>query len=468
MITKGNLKDISFIKILISLYSEKSTGILRLTNGSEVKIVYISKGKPVFSASNSSSDRMGTMVSRLGLVSEAQLDAALKEVMKTGNRLGTILVNMGLLTPEQLFDLVLKQVSEIIYSVFEWDDGIYNFIEGAPFSDEVITLDLSMWTLILEGVKRKFSPDKLKELIGSTKTIIQKTASSEDGIHILKNTEGEKIYNLIDENKTVNNIVTEGSMGELKTIQILGVLRLLELIYPSSEKTETAETPMLKIEITSKLETFKNQNLFEKLGLDKTATKEQILSAFTQLSQKYRPDRFLDGEYAEIKPLATELYNQVLEAFTIIYKDTSREKYLRELSEEDKSMLSVESDPVLARQIFEKGKILVNEKNYRDAYNAFKTAIDNDSTIGEYYTAMGILETMDFSEHQINIANAEKAFLKANELNPEEARNLYYLGIIYKNKKEYKKARECFLKALVHNSNHKESKKQLELLEREE
>ena len=123
MIAKGRLKDISFLKLLMNLYTGKSTGILRLTNGPETKIVYVSKGKPIFSASNSPSDRMGAMVLRLGLVTEEQLDTALKEVMKTGNRLGTVLVNMGIIPPEQLFDLVIKQVSEIIYSIFELDDA---------------------------------------------------------------------------------------------------------------------------------------------------------------------------------------------------------------------------------------------------------------------------------------------------------------------------------------------------------
>ena len=95
MLNKGSLKDISFLRLLMDLYNNKATGILRLTMGSVVKIIYLSKGRPVFSASNSPSDRMGAMVLRLNLVTEEQLDVALKEIMKTGNRLGTVLVNMG-------------------------------------------------------------------------------------------------------------------------------------------------------------------------------------------------------------------------------------------------------------------------------------------------------------------------------------------------------------------------------------
>jgi tetratricopeptide (TPR) repeat protein len=466
MLNKGRLKDTPFLKLLMSLHTAKVKGILRLTNGPEVKIVYLSNGKPIFSASNLPSDRMGAMVLRLNIATEEQLDIALKEVMKTGNRLGTVLVDMNIITPEQLFDLVIKQVSEIIYSIFELDDAEYNFIEDAHFSNEVITLDLSLWDLMIEGVKRKFSPDKLKEIIGHSNVIMRKNAAISEGLNIIKNTNGEKFYNLIDGTKTLSDVIANAGMGELKAIQIMGVLNLLGFIYPGEEKKETTTNASLKSEIEDKLEKFQTMNLFEKLGLDMSATKEQILSSFTLLSKNYHPDRFAESDDKDIKPLALQMYNQILEAFTILYKDSTREKYIKEISEQDKSILFTETDPVLARQSFERGRVYVNEKKYPEAYKMFNTAISNDPNISEYHTGLAILETMSFSNHPVNVEAAERLFSKAVELNPTEARNYYYLGIIYKNKQDYKTARGYFLKALVHNPNHRESKKQLELLEK--
>jgi tetratricopeptide (TPR) repeat protein len=160
------------------------------------------------------------------------------------------------------------------------------------------------------------------------------------------------------------------------------------------------------------------------------------------------------------------MYNQILEAFTVLYKDSTREKYIKDMSEQDKSMLFAESDPMLARQSFEKGRAYVNEKKYSEAYKMFSTAVSNDPNISEYYTGLAILETMNFNNHPVNIEAAEQAFSKAVELNPDEPRNYYYLGVLYKNKQDYKTARGYFLKALVHNPNHRESKKQLELLDK--
>jgi tetratricopeptide (TPR) repeat protein len=466
MINKGRLRDTPFLKLLMDLYTEKATGILRVTNGAEVKIIYISSGKPIFAASNLPSDRMGALVLRLKLVTEEQLDTALQEVMKTGERLGTVLVNMNVITPEQLYELVLKQVSEIIYSVFEFEDAEYTFIENVQFSNEVITLDLSLWELLIEGVKKKYSPDKLKEIIGTTNTILHKNPAASESTGIIKNTEAEILYNIIDGAKTVGEVIEASNIGELRAIQTLGVLKLLGFITTGVEKKETTSSTSLIKEMKDKLEKFKSMNLFEKLGLDTKATKEQILASFTSLSRNYHPDKFSEPQYKDIKPLAVQIYNQIVEAFTILYKDSTREKYIQELEDQDKSILFAETDPVLARQSYEKGRAYVNEKRYPEAYQMFNTAISNDPNVSEYYTAIGILETMNFDNHPVNIKAAERAFSKAIELNPAEARNYYYLGVIYKNKEDYKTARGYFQKALVHNPNHKESKRQLELLDR--
>lgn len=466
IMNKGKLKDTPLLKLLMALYTKKATGILRITSGSEVKIVYISKGKPIFSASNLPSDRMGALVLKLNLVTEEQLDIALKEIMKTGDRLGTVLVNMNIITPEQLYELVLKQVSEIIYSIFEYDDADYTFIEGTQFSNEIITLDLSLWELMIEGVRRKYSPDKLKGIIGSSNVVLVKDEVDLEDLNLIRNTDAEKLYNIIDGTKTITEVVAKTNIGELKAIQILGVLSLLGFVHPGEEKKETTSLDLVKNEMENKLEQFKTMNLFEKLGLDMKSTKEQILAAFTSLSKKYHPDKFSDSQYKDIRPIALQIYNQILEAFTVLYKDATREKYIKDLEDQDKSILFVENDPVLARESYEKGRVYVNEKKYSQAYQMFSTAIKNDPNVSEYYTAIAILETMNFDNHPPNVQSAEQAFLKAIELNPNEARNYYYLGVIYKNKEDYKTARGYFQKALVHNPNHKESKRQLELLER--
>jgi hypothetical protein len=64
-------------------------------------------------------------------------------------------------------DGVTEQVQEIIYSVFQWDEGEYAFQEGDLPSREVIVLRMSTGDLILEGIRRLQRWTRIRQGVGS-------------------------------------------------------------------------------------------------------------------------------------------------------------------------------------------------------------------------------------------------------------------------------------------------------------
>ena len=61
---------------------------------------------------------------------------------------------MGALTPQELWSGVQSQVREIVFSVFQWDEGQFHFEESVLPEKERITLDLDVTALVLEGMRR--------------------------------------------------------------------------------------------------------------------------------------------------------------------------------------------------------------------------------------------------------------------------------------------------------------------------
>ena len=94
------------------------------------------------------------MLIKAGKITMEQCDESVRLLKRTGKRQGAILVDLGYLTPKDLFWGVKYQVMEIIYSLFQIEDGEYEFLEGEIPHDEVITLKMSIGNLIYEGVKR--------------------------------------------------------------------------------------------------------------------------------------------------------------------------------------------------------------------------------------------------------------------------------------------------------------------------
>jgi hypothetical protein len=149
----GSLEDESFPAVLRPLVRAKRTGPLRVTRGKLLKTVYLSQGRLIFATSTDSEDRLGEMLLRKGLITYRALEESVRAI-RAGKRQGTLLVENGAIRSKDLIEGVMEQVQEIIYSLFTWEDGTYEFVEGDLPSREVIVLRMSTADLVMEGIRR--------------------------------------------------------------------------------------------------------------------------------------------------------------------------------------------------------------------------------------------------------------------------------------------------------------------------
>ena len=149
------LKKFHFPQILVDLHRNRTTGTLTVViPAGATKKVYLDRGNAVFASSTDEDDRLGETLIKLGKITFEQYDRSVELLKETGKRQGTILVELGYLTPKDLVLGVKSQVREIIYSLFEVEDAEYEFDEGQLPNREVITLQMSMGNLVYEGMKR--------------------------------------------------------------------------------------------------------------------------------------------------------------------------------------------------------------------------------------------------------------------------------------------------------------------------
>ncbi len=118
-----------------------------------VKSIYLLEGRIVSATSNQKDDRLGDVLVRAGKLSTTLYENAGEEMRRAGKRLGAVLVQSGALTPHQLFEGLNLQVQEIIYSLFLWEEGQYEFAPG-HLPQQVIPLKLDLATLISSIIVR--------------------------------------------------------------------------------------------------------------------------------------------------------------------------------------------------------------------------------------------------------------------------------------------------------------------------
>jgi hypothetical protein len=149
---QGRLDDEDFPDLIQTLNRENWTGALRLERGDERIGITVDAGRLVFAASSNPDYRLGPRLLRRGAITLRQLDDAGKG-LAPGRRLGTVLVEEGVLDPKELVRGVVEQTRDIILLAFHWTSGEYRLVPG-PAAGEPITLDMSTPQLTLDGISQ--------------------------------------------------------------------------------------------------------------------------------------------------------------------------------------------------------------------------------------------------------------------------------------------------------------------------
>ncbi len=140
------------IPLLLGLiHGAGRSGSLRFQHASLEKVVYLNRGEVVFAASNLASDGLAASLLRAGWLDGSQISQA-EHRQRAGARFGKIVVELGYLTPGQLWAGIERQVEEIVRSLFLHPSGRIQFWEGEAASANVVQLGLSTQRLIEEGL----------------------------------------------------------------------------------------------------------------------------------------------------------------------------------------------------------------------------------------------------------------------------------------------------------------------------
>lgn len=165
-VREGILGSATFPALIYSLLSRDETGVVTLTGDSCEKSIYIQDGRPIFATSSDQEDRLGEILFRDGRMSLEGMLESVEVALRTGRRLGAVLVEKGLIQPHDLVEGVRFQVRNIITSLFLWTRGRYRYVPGPLPTEEVITLKLSAGDLVLEGIRRVESWSRVWEAVG--------------------------------------------------------------------------------------------------------------------------------------------------------------------------------------------------------------------------------------------------------------------------------------------------------------
>ncbi len=149
----GSLSSLSVEEVLGHIVSGIRSGQLTLQHGPVQRTVTFRDGQPTFAISSVQHERIGSVVVQLGLVSPEQLHQALGKVTST-QRIGAVLTREGFVSEANLYSAMTYLVREVMLNLFEMQEGSFLFLEGRQPPGDQVKLHERTRDLVIEGLKR--------------------------------------------------------------------------------------------------------------------------------------------------------------------------------------------------------------------------------------------------------------------------------------------------------------------------
>lgn len=482
MLPKGNIRDTSLVKILVQLNRNQRSGTLSVSTTSYTKKIYLSGGDLIFASSSFDDDRLGEMLLKAGKISVEQYDKSVEILKSSRNRRqGAILVELGYLTPKDLFWGVKYQVNEIIHSMFLIEEGDYEFREGELPTQEVITLRMSVGNLIYAGVNKIVNWTRIRKEMPHTDSVLK---LSEDPLSLFQNIEltqqDKKILSLVDGKRTIKEIIDSSWMGSFDALKVLYVLWSIgmvedqisadedaagEVCKAKAEETVTLndiltplseEDEILLKKVDELYSQIGNLTLTELLEIEGKADSETIKKNYYRLAKKFHPDRYFSSTDPSIKIKLTTIFDALTKAYNVLKDDRSRDEYFASLlgPRQDEGAL----DAVRAAEQFREGVADFKKGDFWGAIEKFKWATKMEPMNANYWSYLSLA----YSKAPGRVKEAEEALLTAMKLDPYNAELHTNLGLVYMKAGLKKRAYAAFQKALKIDPKNEKAKKGLE------
>ncbi|MCZ7583561.1 MAG: response regulator [Deltaproteobacteria bacterium] len=153
---EGTLDDVPFPELLHTLYVMGRPGRLEMTSDGKEKTISVMDGYPVSVRTNIDDELFGNYLVRQHVITAEQCAEAVKKMEASGRLLGTVLIEMDLLSPQQVVNYLRMQVRDKLFEIFSWPSGTYRFIEDRSVTGDLQNVEMSVANIINEGVRRHY------------------------------------------------------------------------------------------------------------------------------------------------------------------------------------------------------------------------------------------------------------------------------------------------------------------------
>lgn len=226
----GNLKTVSLPDVFQLIFTSKQTGALTISKEVSKRHIYFNEGMVVFAISTDEQDMLGSLLVKKGRITRLELENVLKG-QHDGKKLGALLVETELCSREEIIEYLKIQIEEIVYNLFGWKDGQFEFVAGQTPPPETIQTELNPMNIIMEGTRRIDEWIELKKILPPDDAVIELVPDPPMRSDEMKLSRNEfNVLAIIGSGKATSKIVETSVLDQFQTCKALTNLLQMNLV----------------------------------------------------------------------------------------------------------------------------------------------------------------------------------------------------------------------------------------------
>ena len=245
MALEGKIKDFGVSDIIQLVSQQQKTGILFVERGIEKAEIYFVDGQVTESRhfENIKRNPLGEIFVNAELISEENLNSALRKQQSSYEHLGQILIRDGLIGKKHLEKAILTQIYETMYAVLQWNNGSYRFISKTLSIDPGMAPTPNLESILLDVLRMIDEWPVIKETITTFDLVF---AKAEDNSPNKLDSEELLVYKLVNGKNSVKKIIARTLSDRFSVCKILAELfqqGCIRLTSAQPEKKHSVHLP---------------------------------------------------------------------------------------------------------------------------------------------------------------------------------------------------------------------------------
>jgi hypothetical protein len=241
-------------EILVALRARGDSGVLEVRGGGVCTRILMRDGSPVFAEGGALRETLGRMLLRHGALTEAEYVRVIERMTERlieneATRMGEVLVELGLLTPQDVVDALSIQVREKVIRCFQWPHFEHHFelLDASPDAGLAYACP-PVEALVLAGMREHFDAARIEPLFAAhaaTRARLLRGAE-ETALRFQATPAEQRLLREIKGERTLAELRTDSCLDAAKAASLLAALivtRALDLAVAPATPSRAARPP---------------------------------------------------------------------------------------------------------------------------------------------------------------------------------------------------------------------------------